>query len=52
MYLHIVEATFAFQVTKLIEAAERTEQRRKEEKLLHFAREGQAEDIAQLVRKS
>ncbi|KAK4295972.1 hypothetical protein Pmani_031503 [Petrolisthes manimaculis] len=39
------------QVTKLIEAAEKTEQRRKEEKLLHFAREGQAEDIALLLKE-
>lgn len=38
------------QVMKLIEAAERTEQRRKEEKLLHYAREGKAEEVTKLVR--
>lgn len=35
---------------KLIEAAEKTEQRRKEEKLLHYAREGKAEEVTKLVR--
>lgn len=34
---------------KLIEAAEKTEQRRKEEKLLHYAREGKAEEVTKLV---
>lgn len=37
---------------KLIEAAEKTEQRRKEEKLLHYAREGKSEEVTKLVRKS
>lgn len=43
---------FLFQVMKLIEAAEKTEQRRKEEKLLHYAREGKAEEVTKLVRLS
>lgn len=39
------------QVMKLIDAAERTEQRRKEEKLLHYAREGKAEEVTKLLRE-
>ena len=37
------------QVITLIEGAEKTEQRRKEEKLLHYAREGKAEEVTRLV---
>lgn len=45
-----IPVVLVFQVMKLIEAAERTEQRRKEEKLLHYAREGKAEEVTKLVR--
>lgn len=38
-------------MTKLIVAAEKTEQRRKEERLLHYAREGKAEEVMKLVKK-
>lgn len=34
----------------MIVAAEKTEQRRKEERLLHYAREGKAEEVTNLVR--
>nr|XP_053654669.1 oxysterol-binding protein-related protein 1-like [Cherax quadricarinatus]XP_053654670.1 oxysterol-binding protein-related protein 1-like [Cherax quadricarinatus]XP_053654671.1 oxysterol-binding protein-related protein 1-like [Cherax quadricarinatus] len=40
------------QVTKLIVAAEKTEQRRKEERLLHHAREGKAEEVTNLLREA
>ncbi|XP_045625441.1 oxysterol-binding protein-related protein 1 [Procambarus clarkii] len=40
------------QVTKLIVAAEKTEQRRKEERLLHHAREGKAEEVTNLLRET
>lgn len=46
-HIHVI---LPLQVMKLIEAAERTEQRRKEEKLLHYAREGKAEEVTKLVR--
>ncbi|KAK8385451.1 hypothetical protein O3P69_016342 [Scylla paramamosain] len=39
------------QVINLIEAAEKTEQRRQEEKLLHYAREGRAEEVTKLLRE-
>ncbi|XP_042229027.1 oxysterol-binding protein-related protein 1-like [Homarus americanus] len=40
------------QVTKLIVAAEKTEQRRKEERILHYAREGKAEEVTKLLREA
>ncbi|XP_064096218.1 oxysterol-binding protein-related protein 1-like isoform X2 [Macrobrachium nipponense] len=39
------------QVKKLILAAEKTEQRRKEERLLHYAREGKSEEVMKLLRE-
>ncbi|KAK7058765.1 Oxysterol-binding protein-related protein 1, partial [Halocaridina rubra] len=38
------------QVKKLIIAAEKTEQRRKEERLLHYAREGKSDEVMTLLR--